>query len=1422
MAAMNQTSCKSVETKLDIDPNKPVEEQDKHLVDRKITRLHWKRTIDLVSDDLQGFVSNIFVVESENQKGPLQAPCQPGGKCLRKRRHISDTDPKGLGTGDIAIYNPDESLHVSGIEQCGSGPHTGSSPPEDTNGRKRNLRRSKPNSYRSDSGDSSDDDWAPSYADDRDSDGSPPVKVRSQPAVESTSLSVSATPTLVDAEGAPLFDPEGLKHPRSSEWKPRPHIAQFLEAWVRKSITKSIRSKLRAECPRPVVANQVCDTPEVDSKMVQFLSKSGKDPRKGLDQALKSCQDKLLDSLGPLTKIFELSEEALATKSPVDIHVLRGWVQRAICIVGNANCALASERRRALLLRIDPKLADLATTEPGPAAKGLLLGESFIKDLGKFVSSFTALDKAQTSMRKVFRSRVFDKAGRGRGRSPGRVRRRQQQFQGPSYPSSYPTFRGQPPQEPRVQSPFFPSWLVGGRLSRFFHHWCSLTADPWVLQTVKGFHIEFAIPPHQRHPPPPLHFSAADAVLVDSEISTLWRKGAVAPASGSGEGFISNIFLVRKKDSGHRPVINLRELNDCVLYRHFKMEGIHLLRDLLLPSDWLVKIDLQDAYLTVPMAPTSQVFLRFRWHGRIWQFTCLPFGLSSAPWCFTKLLKPVVAFLRSRGIRLIIYLDDMLIMSQDRTLLSTHVSWTVRLLTDLGFLINWTKSQLIPSQRMEFLGFVVDSLEASLSLPAAKICAIRKEIRSVLKQERISLRLLARVVGLLASSIQAIFPGPLHYRALQRLKALHLRRGLGYSELIDLSHEARVELVWWLRHLDAWNGRAIFGVLPDVVIESDASLLGWGARMGAFSTGGKWSPAEASLHINCLELLAGSFALRSLVKDRVRCCILLRMDNVSAVQYINRLGGTRSKPLADLAKDFWHFCLDRDISVVAEHLPGLSNVVADWNSRYLSDRSDWMLHSEVFARLFSLWGPFHIDLFASRLNRRLPQFFSWRPDPEALATDAFLQSWTPGTHYAFPPFSMIPRTLLMIRRQAAVVVVVTPFWPMQAWFPPLLELPLRRSARVAGFRRDFLSGMVPFGGSSGFGGFSSSAETLLVESWAPGTRAMYGSAWAVWSRWCVERGLDPVSSSPVNVVNFLSSLFDSGKAYRTINCYRSAISAGHRPVDGVPIGQSVLVCRLMRGVRFSRPPRSRYHSVWNVNDVLGLLEGWPCNELLSLKQLSAKLTMLLCLVSFKRVSDVRALDFHSRSFTPEGVQFRISRRTKTTIRVVSYPSFPAQPQLCVVRCLREYELRTAALRHSAFPQLLISFRKPFLPVSAATLSRWVRWVMQLAGIDVSLFGAHSTRGAMASMALHAGGRLEDILRAADWSRESTFRDFYCKPIDHVSAHVFNSLLSPGGYLGFLYLFRHWLVGWCVDVPVWFQVPRGIDQILADSFALGVC
>ena len=144
------------------------------------------------------------------------------------------------------------------------------------------------------------------------------------------------------------------------------------------------------------------------------------------------------------------------------------------------------------------------------------------------------------------------------------------------------------------------------------------------------------------------------------------------------------------------------------------------------------------------------------------------------------------------------------------------------------------------------------------------------------------------------------------------------------------------------------------------------------------------------MHINCLEVL---LAIKCFARDRRSVTILLRMDNTSAITYVNKLGGTVSQSLTAITKNLWLWCLQRDISLIAEHLPGVQNTIADKESRMMKDRTDWKLNPEVFRQINRRLGPLTVDLFASRLTTQLPHFFSWRPDPEAEALNAFSQQW---------------------------------------------------------------------------------------------------------------------------------------------------------------------------------------------------------------------------------------------------------------------------------------------------------------------------------------------------------------------------------------------------------------------------------------------
>ena len=122
-------------------------------------------------------------------------------------------------------------------------------------------------------------------------------------------------------------------------------------------------------------------------------------------------------------------------------------------------------------------------------------------------------------------------------------------------------------------------------------------------------------------------------------------------------------------------------------------------------GDWFTKTDLKDAYLTVPACAEHQKYLHFSWKRINYKFTTLAFGLSPAPWAFTKLLKPAVALLRSKGIRLVIYLNDILIMTPSEEVAIEAVSTVRSLLESLGFVINEQKSIFTTNQLMDFLRF---------------------------------------------------------------------------------------------------------------------------------------------------------------------------------------------------------------------------------------------------------------------------------------------------------------------------------------------------------------------------------------------------------------------------------------------------------------------------------------------------------------------------------------------------------------------------------------------------------------------------------------------------------------------------------------------------------------------------------------------
>ena len=157
--------------------------------------------------------------------------------------------------------------------------------------------------------------------------------------------------------------------------------------------------------------------------------------------------------------------------------------------------------------------------------------------------------------------------------------------------------------------------------------------------------------------------SAQESLLVTREVESMLKKGAIQNPSVKKGQFLSNLFLLGKTYEGNKPVINLKILNACIPCLRFKMEGLHLLNDMLKEKDYMCKRPEGCSLLCSTASKTSEVHPVLL-EGQSYKFLCLCFGVGPAPRLFTNLVKTPLAILRRIDIWIIVNLDDMLFMSQ--------------------------------------------------------------------------------------------------------------------------------------------------------------------------------------------------------------------------------------------------------------------------------------------------------------------------------------------------------------------------------------------------------------------------------------------------------------------------------------------------------------------------------------------------------------------------------------------------------------------------------------------------------------------------------------------------------------------------------------------------------------------------------------
>ena len=304
---------------------------------------------------------------------------------------------------------------------------------------------------------------------------------------------------------------------------------------------------------------------------------------------------------------------------------------------------------------------------------------------------------------------------------------------------------------------------------------------------------------------------------------------------------------------------------------------------------------------------------------------------------------------------------------------------------------------------------------------------------------------------------------------------------------------------------------------------------------------------------------------------------------------------------------------------------------------------------------------------------------------------------------------------------------------------------------------------------------SETSKKLVSKAWRDNTDQEYSYQWNRWTEYCEKQGIQTLAPTLEEYANFLSYLFDQGYQYNTINVARSALSSTLAPMDGLPMGQHVIISKLMKGIFNERPIKKSLFPKWDLNTVLLHIKTWGPSSGLDLKYLSYKMIFILAMVCSKRPSTLAL-------FTIDDAVCQISNSTVRLLPVglekhsrpefikkpVVIQGFPDDPLLDPVPLIKFYIEKTSSIRTSN--SLMIDFKPPHGKVSSRGLSSWMKRLISESG---QLGTSGSSRSASVSKLFNAGFSLESIMEAGDWTQSTTFLKYYFEPALNISAAVLN-------------------------------------------------
>ena len=292
--------------------------------------------------------------------------------------------------------------------------------------------------------------------------------------------------------------------------------------------------------------------------------------------------------------------------------------------------------------------------------------------------------------------------------------------------------------------------------------------------------------------------------------------------------------------------------------------------------------DLKSGYHHKEIDPMYHRFLAFAWRGKVCMFTVLCFGLSVAPWVFTKVTRSLVRVWRAAGIRCMMYVDDG---SGAGAYLDEAQVVSYRMRTDLeqaGFVAHRDKSCWDPKQVVPLLGFVLNTIAGELSASANRVSKFGSQWTTA--------RELARLVGHILSMSITLGPAA---RLWTRAMYSAIDNWCSWETHIQVGGEIQRELQFWVGSFDSLHGQQLWSVSPHCfALSSDASESGWGGHVNIdgqeLVAHGEWLGQDASRSSTWRELRAAYRVVQAFLGHVQGQSCLVRIDNQAAVHILQK------------------------------------------------------------------------------------------------------------------------------------------------------------------------------------------------------------------------------------------------------------------------------------------------------------------------------------------------------------------------------------------------------------------------------------------------------------------------------------------------------------------------------------------------------